>query len=189
LVINDLNENGSRKLEMTGVAGGPPYIDVNGDGYVAPLDAVQVINALNNRSAVGATPTELPDLPENPAEGELGSRNGEFLSKRNSTLRHAWAEIGDRIRSVRDLESHRDHQSVSKSTIALTDSPKDNHRIAAFWNVNSRQFLNQTNRLGAQTVNGGESIISVPPKERRAMQFDTDAIDAAFSNLPGVLND
>jgi hypothetical protein len=58
LVINELNTSGSRTL--TGNGGEPPpidqgegesqaqaYYDVNNDGYVSPVDALMVINALN----------------------------------------------------------------------------------------------------------------------------------------------
>lgn len=46
LVIEDLNNNGSRKLPDL-YAIGSPFIDASGDQFVAPLDALLVINQLN----------------------------------------------------------------------------------------------------------------------------------------------
>ena len=48
LIINDLNEFGSRLLPP--LAAGlqpPPYLDVNGDGRVSPVDVLQIVNHLN----------------------------------------------------------------------------------------------------------------------------------------------
>ena len=36
---------------LTGPVEPPPYLDVNGDGFLSPIDALQVINALNNLAA------------------------------------------------------------------------------------------------------------------------------------------
>jgi hypothetical protein len=59
LVINELNTGGARGLTGTGSGSPPPvdqgegenqagvYYDVNNDGYVSPIDALMVINALN----------------------------------------------------------------------------------------------------------------------------------------------
>ncbi len=47
LVINDLNNNGSRKLPAHAPRPGEFRCDVNGDNWVSPLDALLVINALN----------------------------------------------------------------------------------------------------------------------------------------------
>ena len=48
MVINDLNERGSRLLLLpTGEAGPPPYLDADGDGSVSPADVLLVVNALN----------------------------------------------------------------------------------------------------------------------------------------------
>ncbi len=61
-IINDLNSRGARSLATTGPAGpsggegiqgtgGHGFIDVNNDNYVTALDALAVINRLNNPSA------------------------------------------------------------------------------------------------------------------------------------------
>ncbi|MGM0486524.1 MAG: dockerin type I domain-containing protein [Planctomycetota bacterium] len=47
LVIDDLNNNGSRELFTETDATISSFIDVNGDGYVSPIDALSVIRALN----------------------------------------------------------------------------------------------------------------------------------------------
>lgn len=51
LVINDLNEMGSRQLPSL-MAGEAPtyYLDVNGDDWASPLDVLLVINALEDNS-------------------------------------------------------------------------------------------------------------------------------------------
>ena len=49
LIINELNENGSRNLAQANFQA-PPYIDVTGDGLCTPLDALQVINFINDRA-------------------------------------------------------------------------------------------------------------------------------------------
>lgn len=48
LIINDLNQNGARRLPAVDFNVGPPaYFDVSGDGYTAPQDALSIINWLN----------------------------------------------------------------------------------------------------------------------------------------------
>ncbi|MGN6544918.1 MAG: Calx-beta domain-containing protein, partial [Aureliella sp.] len=48
LIINEINVNGPRKLELPGVEKTPPpYFDVSGDGYVVALDVLLVINYIN----------------------------------------------------------------------------------------------------------------------------------------------
>ncbi len=47
VIITDLNENGSRKLPLPPVAMPQYYLDVTGDGWVAPNDALWVINERN----------------------------------------------------------------------------------------------------------------------------------------------
>ena len=54
LVVNDLNANGSRRLDLpTAENQPPPYLDVNGDGSITPLDALRVINRLNDADSEG----------------------------------------------------------------------------------------------------------------------------------------
>lgn len=47
LIVNDLHFNGSRRLPLTPKTADRRLIDTNGDGFVAPGDAVVVINYLN----------------------------------------------------------------------------------------------------------------------------------------------
>lgn len=46
LIVNDINQNGSRDLTGSGLAA-PPYIDVSGDGFVSALDVLLVVNFIN----------------------------------------------------------------------------------------------------------------------------------------------
>jgi len=47
-IINDLNRDGPRRLQNPRGHSDPPFVDVNGDGHLAPVDALFVINALND---------------------------------------------------------------------------------------------------------------------------------------------
>ena len=51
LIINNLNEKGSRRLTDDDL--GPVCFDVNGDGFVAPVDVLRVINANESGSGEG----------------------------------------------------------------------------------------------------------------------------------------
>lgn len=50
LIINEINQNGSRNLAEANFQS-PPYVDVNGDGFCTALDALLVINLINNRNS------------------------------------------------------------------------------------------------------------------------------------------
>jgi hypothetical protein len=52
ILINEVNINGSRGLDGSGLTS-PPYYDVNGDRVLSPLDILQVINAINRRGNSG----------------------------------------------------------------------------------------------------------------------------------------
>lgn len=56
VVINDLNLNGSRPLELKPLTYSGPLCDVNGDGMLSPLDALIVINSLNRVDVGSAAP-------------------------------------------------------------------------------------------------------------------------------------
>ena len=66
LVINEINERGSRSLPPPPLSEAPfsppPFIDVSGDNFLSPIDALLVINFLNTMSA-----------ESEPAEGESAS--------------------------------------------------------------------------------------------------------------------
>jgi RHS repeat-associated protein len=47
VIVNDLNRNGSRLLEVRPPSTSGNYLDASGDGYVDPLDVLDIINALN----------------------------------------------------------------------------------------------------------------------------------------------
>lgn len=49
-IVNELNANGTRDLELPVVApaGPPPYYDVSGDTMISPLDVLQVVNYIND---------------------------------------------------------------------------------------------------------------------------------------------
>jgi len=52
ILINEINRNGSRPLDGSGL-NSPPYYDVNGDRTLGPLDVLQVINYINRNSGGG----------------------------------------------------------------------------------------------------------------------------------------
>ncbi|MEQ1825670.1 MAG: dockerin type I domain-containing protein [Pirellula sp.] len=52
ILINEINLNGSRALDNSGLSS-PPYYDVNGDRVLSPLDILQVINLINRRANSG----------------------------------------------------------------------------------------------------------------------------------------
>jgi hypothetical protein len=69
LVINDLNTNGARYLYGSAAAegefGAKKMLDVNGDRWATPLDALQAINAISRKPA---------------AEGESGESGFEIFA-------------------------------------------------------------------------------------------------------------
>ena len=63
-ILNELNSAGSYELPPpTTNSTPPPYYDCNGDGYVTPLDALLVINYLNDRSSPAVGEGETPAIP------------------------------------------------------------------------------------------------------------------------------
>ncbi len=48
LVVNEINQNGSRNLAESNIQA-PPFVDVSGDGFVTALDALLVVNFINSR--------------------------------------------------------------------------------------------------------------------------------------------
>ena len=52
ILINEINRNGSRPLDGSGLTS-PPYYDVNGDRSLGPIDVLQVINFINRNSGRG----------------------------------------------------------------------------------------------------------------------------------------
>ncbi len=52
ILINEINRNGSRPLDGSGLAS-PPYYDVNGDRSLGPIDVLQIINYINRNSSRG----------------------------------------------------------------------------------------------------------------------------------------
>lgn len=54
IVINHINQGGSRSLTYTAPSDSDAYLDVSGDGFLSPLDALLIINALNKS---GSAPT------------------------------------------------------------------------------------------------------------------------------------
>ena len=51
-IVNDLGRNGSRTLGLWN--SGQPFLDVNGDGGVTPIDALGIINQLSRQSFIGS---------------------------------------------------------------------------------------------------------------------------------------
>jgi hypothetical protein len=65
-VINFLNTNGGGR-PVAGLPAPPPYRDVSGDNFISALDALLVINYLNNRSRSGGGEGELQGEGESAA--------------------------------------------------------------------------------------------------------------------------
>jgi len=57
-VINYINAHGSGPLPAPGPNTPPPYVDVNADNEVAPVDVLLVINWINSQTAGGAGEAE-----------------------------------------------------------------------------------------------------------------------------------
>jgi len=52
-IINDINELGARLLSPPNFdLDSPPFLDVSGDGVVSSIDALLVINAINDRAQI-----------------------------------------------------------------------------------------------------------------------------------------
>lgn len=68
ILINEINRNGSRALDGSGVTS-PPYYDVNGDRTLAPIDVLQVINYINRTSALGVGEGETVSFAMMPITG------------------------------------------------------------------------------------------------------------------------
>ncbi|MCP4195301.1 MAG: hypothetical protein GY768_32275 [Planctomycetaceae bacterium] len=91
IVINELNQNGSRELLPAPVESVVAFIDVNGDRFVSAIDALLVINQLNEVStAVGRVPT-IPAV----AVGEGEPPHSDAFAVR-------WRQVADFERSCRE---------------------------------------------------------------------------------------
>ena len=81
IVINDINQHGTRTLESKPTSYAGPLIDVNGDGTMSPLDALIVINSLNRVDVGSVAPAvRLPNQ-----DGEMVDLSS-FVGKRAVVL-------------------------------------------------------------------------------------------------------
>ncbi len=81
IVINDINQHGTRVLDSKPVNYSGPLFDVNGDGNMSPLDALIVINSLNRVDVGSAAPVvRLPNQ-----DGEMVDLTS-FIGKRDVVL-------------------------------------------------------------------------------------------------------
>jgi hypothetical protein len=67
VVINSLNQHGSRSLDGSDRSTEDPWLDVNGDAWSSPMDALQIINAIHRNSQIAAvtaalTPADDPNF-------------------------------------------------------------------------------------------------------------------------------
>lgn len=95
VVINALNDGGARALPVppTGTDAPPPFLDVNGDDQLSPLDALMVINHLNEQSGAQAVPEPSASVLALGGLGALLVMGGGFrLSRRKQRLALATAE-------------------------------------------------------------------------------------------------
>jgi hypothetical protein len=58
VLINDINTKGSRRLDDIG-PGAKQFLDVDDDGFILPLDVLNVINLINSRSGSEGEATEV----------------------------------------------------------------------------------------------------------------------------------
>jgi len=117
-VFNHLNNNGSERLSgYTHVA---PFIDVNTDGFVAPIDPLLVVNHLNaNSSANQGAPTS--------GEGEWAERIAEVIFVEQTEL-NLTAQTGNGLEWAQTSDTTSHQEAVdSKADSPLVDQVFDGH--------------------------------------------------------------
>ena len=148
LVINQLNQNGSRILlpaSPSEVAG--QFLDVSGDNFLSPVDALLVINELNQEEE---TEKEFDHDEEPTAEGEppLFSAFSTWTGGRfDSSSRYSEAICdepdGERLRKGRSIAPEREHLSKGRvdEFFAANAWQSNNHRLKELSsNCDQREF-------------------------------------------------
>jgi peroxiredoxin Q/BCP len=131
IVINDINQHGSRNLEAKPIGYAGPLMDVNGDGMMSPLDALIVINSLNRVDVGSVAPVvRLPNQ-----DGEMVDLTS-FVGKRavvlyfypkDNTRKAQIASLGAELFgvSVDNVQSHNDFSNQHKLNFdILADTDK-----------------------------------------------------------------
>jgi hypothetical protein len=67
LVVNEINQSGSRELPPRNEGAGAPFLDVSADGLLSPLDVLLVVNAINR--ALPEVPVALRSAPSSDPNG------------------------------------------------------------------------------------------------------------------------
>jgi hypothetical protein len=99
------------------------YLDVNGDSYLSPLDALLVINHLNNRGGTSAGEGEGASSISSPAIDDKDSENPSYLVidtpflKKRTSSGFDFATMGPRLSTEKsdDFESLADYLSSAGS--------------------------------------------------------------------------
>jgi len=113
IVVNDLNANGSRLLAFPSEGDEPPpYLDVNGDGSITPIDALRIINKLNDAELEGESLMGVA-MSSVQVENAIGSVEGEsFMAPEYSLNKVAPSSSEVTIESERnDSNGNRPTQS------------------------------------------------------------------------------
>jgi hypothetical protein len=136
LVINDLNEHGSRELLVR--RAGAPYLDVSGDGYVTPRDSLLVLNELNDRAAAAARAA----IPAGNAAADMASA---VLADEAFGQPTAWHEPSGST----ELDVSSD-QGQNEARIRAADLPMDDGTPATpeAWDEAVVSLVNEADGLG-----------------------------------------
>ncbi len=187
LVINNLNNFGSRSLVLGVDPVQAPYIDVSGDGVVSPRDALIVIAALNTQApapTVATAPTltawsAAVVLSSGGGEGE-GGPEGESVTVGNSgsgrDLQAGWLEAGG--------------GGVDQPVVALRPlfppvTPRPTHRSAAARSAaESRSVLDITGTCGVPSDLFFQQLGSSPRNAAAAQATTVDPPALPRASVP-----
>jgi thioredoxin-dependent peroxiredoxin len=164
IVINDINQRGSRLLETKPLEYSGPLIDVNGDGQSSPLDVLIVINSMN-RVDVGtvAPPVRLPNQDGNMVDltSYVGERTVVLyfypkddtpgctvealdFSNRKAQIQSLGAEVfGVSIDSVRSHENFADTHKLNFDILSDSDK-KVTTAFGALTEINNTPIARRT---------------------------------------------
>jgi hypothetical protein len=131
--INSINDEGPRQLAAPTGAEMPAYYDTSGDGWLSSIDALQVINYMDEVRAAG----EGPPVEENDvAPLALPQPSSETVARSNGEPVQSLPTL---IQSSADSESAVVGQPVAGTASSVTneislDSPEDEF-WASYWNA------------------------------------------------------
>jgi hypothetical protein len=113
LIINELNETGTRLLQVPTAQIVPPFLDVDSDGYVSPTDALLVINVLNG--------------PLDSGEGESSPND---TNEQTARVKDTMCRVAELSRGS-SVEKPRNHDQVWRTEIQPLAAlqPKDSDEL------------------------------------------------------------